>query len=347
MFTTVNLTHLLIAYIGVYGTTTQRICGTMLDVLHMKQKIPTTIFSGFLGSGKTTIILHLVEKLQASGKQVVYIKNEIGDTDIDGQILHSKNIKTRELLNGCICCTLVGPFTTALTEVVETYHPARIFIEASGAADPSALALMVSSHPLLLRDGVVGIIDVLNFTGYADLTQTTKNQTTFIDLLIFNKIELADLAQKRRVVGYVRELNTHSPIIEAPNGHVAPEAVLGLESTELSKLLREYTHTNPEHTDHVVQDELSSFTLTFAGTIQKPQLLTFLQTLPNPLFRAKGIVQLDTDEWYVCNMVAGRADVQQLENTDQPPQENILICIGIHADEYKQEVTKLLHATLA
>ena len=153
----------------------------------MQNKIPTTVFSGFLGSGKTTIISHLIEVLQNKGEQVIYIKNEIGDTDIDSKILKGKGIKTKELLNGCICCTLVGPFITSINEVVETFNPDRILIEASGAADPSALALMIASHPLLERDGVIAIVDVVNFEGYKDLSVTAQNQTKFTDLIIFNK----------------------------------------------------------------------------------------------------------------------------------------------------------------
>jgi len=170
----------------------------MNELKIQKNKIPTTVFSGFLGSGKTTIISNLIDELQANNQQVIYIKNEIGDTDIDGKVLEGKGIKTKELLNGCICCTLVGPFISSINEIVETFSPDKIIIEASGAADPSALALMISLHPNLARDGVIGIIDVVNFEGYKDLSVTAQNQTKFTDLIIFNKIELVDIAKKKQ-----------------------------------------------------------------------------------------------------------------------------------------------------
>jgi len=208
----------------------------MNELKIQKNKIPTTVFSGFLGSGKTTIISNLIDELQANNQQVIYIKNEIGDTDIDGKVLEGKGIKTKELLNGCICCTLVGPFISSINEIVETFSPDKIIIEASGAADPSALALMISLHPNLARDGVIGIIDVVNFEGYKDLSVTAQNQTKFTDLIIFNKIELVDIAKKKAVVGYVRELNAHSPIIEAPNGKISSKLVFGLNSKDLPTL---------------------------------------------------------------------------------------------------------------
>ncbi len=304
----------------------------------MKQKIPTTVFSGFLGSGKTTIISNLIDTLQKNGEQVVYIKNEIGNTDIDTKILQGKGIKTKELLNGCICCTLVGPFISSITEVVETFAPDRIIIEASGAADPSALALMISSHPLLERDGVISIIDVINFEGYKDLTITAQNQTKFTDLIVFNKIELADMQQKKAVVGYVRELNNHSPIVEAPKGIIAPEVVFGLNTTELEKLLLQNHET---HTDHIHEDEIQAFTIKLEHTATLSNLESFLQTLPKNIFRTKGYVTINQGEVFIFNTVGKRTTFTQApSNFKTEAQAGIIVCIGYHANAFQIETTQ-------
>lgn len=306
----------------------------------MKNKIPTTVFSGFLGSGKTTIISNLIDTLQKQGEQVIYIKNEIGDTDIDSKILEGKGIKTKELLNGCICCTLVGPFITSITEVVETFNPDRILIEASGAADPSALALMISSHPLLERDGVIGIIDVLNFEGYKDLTVTAQNQTKFTDLLVFNKVELADLQQKKAVVGYVRELNTHSPIVEAPKGIVNPNVIFGLNTTELEKLLSENHET---HTDHIHEDEIQAFTLYSEKKISQTQIENFANTLPKNIFRSKGFFTNPDNKVQIFNTVGKRTTFTPApQNFDTKNHTTIIVCIGYHANDYETEVNNSL-----
>jgi G3E family GTPase len=70
------------------------------------EKIPALLVTGFLGAGKTTIILHLIEQLQKLGHKVVYIKNEIGSQTTDTAVIQQTHIQTKELLNGCICCTL-------------------------------------------------------------------------------------------------------------------------------------------------------------------------------------------------------------------------------------------------
>ncbi len=306
------------------------------------QKVPTTVFSGFLGSGKTTIISSLIETLQKNGVQVVYIKNEIGDENVDGQIMEGKNIKTKELLNGCICCTLVGPFIQAIDEVIETLQPDRIIIEASGAADPSAIALMIDSHPRLERDGVISIIDVVNFEGYKDLSMTAQNQTKFTDLLVFNKVELVDLARKQAVVGYVRELNNHSPVVEAPKGTLDPNVVFGLSTKELDTLLasqegQDHAEHHHDH-DHLAEDGITTFHLTLPGKCERADLQAFLEATPGSIYRIKGFVQLRDGSAVVANKVGKRINLEPAPEGVTTPR-NSLVFIGFNILELKPEIT--------
>ena len=89
------------------------------------------IISGFLGAGKTTFIKKILEEA-IRGEQVVLIENEFGQIGIDGGFLKDAGIEITEMNSGCICCSLVGDFGTALKEVIETYTPDRILIEPSG-----------------------------------------------------------------------------------------------------------------------------------------------------------------------------------------------------------------------
>ena len=308
----------------------------------MSKRVPTTVFSGFLGSGKTTLISSLIDNLQAQNVQVAYIKNEIGDTDIDTKLFQGKDIQTKELLNGCICCTLVGPFAAAVSELIAKFHPDRIIIEASGAADPSAIALMISSHPELRKDGIVSVVDVLNFEGYKDLSNTAQRQTQFTDLIIFNKVEEATLEQKKRVVGYVRELNNQAPIIEAPKGVISPELVLGIDSKNLDDFLKKYLDAG--ETDHIDHDHFSAFTLSSSATFSQEGLYQFLTSLPKALFRTKGIFKNNQQEWISFNGVGQKVNFEEMESTEHLS-ESIFVFIGIHADNYKDEVSKKLQQT--
>lgn len=295
--------------------------------------IPTTIFTGFLGSGKTTIISKLIDELQSQGKQVIFIKNEIGSENIDAEIMRGKHIATRELLNGCICCTLVGPFISAINEISENFKPDRIIIEASGAADPSAIALMIQNHPKLIRDGVISIVDTTQFEGYKDLSITAKNQAKFTDLIVFNKIELSSLEDKKRVVGYVRELNDHSPIVESPNGVLDPTLAFGISSKDLQDLLE----LRPDHSHHLTQDGLESFHLQSQGEVAKEALSDWISQLPKSIFRIKGIINLENEGLNIINTVGSRTTYTQTES-ERADLENSIVCIGFHIAELKKEI---------
>lgn len=311
--------------------------------------IPTTIVTGFLGAGKTTIISHLIDHLQNKGEQVAYVKNEIGDATIDNTIMQGKHIQTKELLNGCICCTLTGPFLFAIDELIEKVNPDRVIIEASGTADASALALLISSHPKLFRDGVVTVIDVVNFDGFEDLSITAQNQTKFTDLIIFNKIELVDLDRKRAVVGYVRELNTHSPIIEAPNGKVEPEVIFGIGTSELSELLKQAktedeNHQHSETHTHLEQDHIQSFVVEMKNSQNLSKLKDVLEKLPASIFRVKGFVRDESEKIHLVQKVGQRVEIQPFE-TDQPSIPTQLIFIGFEIRDLEESVASLLETS--
>ena len=89
------------------------------------------IFSGFLGAGKTTLIKKMIQEAY-KGQKLVLIENEFGEIGIDGGFLQDSGINITEMNSGCICCSLVGDFGKALTQVIEQYSPDRIIIEPSG-----------------------------------------------------------------------------------------------------------------------------------------------------------------------------------------------------------------------
>ncbi len=255
----------------------------------MQNKIPANIFMGFLGSGKTTVISHLIDYLTAKGEKVVYIKNEVGDNDLDTKLMADKDIETEEMTNGCVCCTLVGALNIAIDKLADKYHPDRFIIESAGTASPESLSLTISSHPRLIRDSVISIIDVVNFNGYDSLNTIAQSQATFNDLIVFNKVELVDDARKKAVVGYVRELNEYSPIVEAPHGKLNPDIVFGLAST-LDATLASSHH---DHSHHQHDDGIEAFTYKSDKQFNQLKLDDFLKNLPNNFFRIKGVVKFE------------------------------------------------------
>ena len=161
----------------------------MAPAIPTTRPIPVTCFTGFLGAGKTTAILGLIKQLPPTYK-VVLLKNEYGDVEVDSLLAKESNITgVSEILNGCLCCTMVGLVENALLEIRDTMQPDRIIIESSGSAFPATLALRIrelESKGFKL-DGVVTVIDCVNFTGYEDDSPSAKASTAFGDfVLIFS-----------------------------------------------------------------------------------------------------------------------------------------------------------------
>ena len=119
------------------------------------------IFSGFLGAGKTTLIKKLIAEAY-KGEKLVLIENEFGETGIDGGFMKESGIQVNEMNSGCICCSLVGDFGTALKEVIDTYAPDRILIEPSGVgklSDVMKAVQNVAGHMDVHIDSSIVVVD--------------------------------------------------------------------------------------------------------------------------------------------------------------------------------------------
>lgn len=217
--------------------------------------IPITIITGFLGSGKTTLILNLIPQLPKSYK-LALLKNEFGDLAIDSQLASSSAIGgVQELLNGCICCNLVGQLGDALETLRTEVQPDRIIIETSGSAFPATLAMEVNrlgretGHFVL--DGVVVVIDVENWQGYDDTSYTAKLQARYTDLIVFNKWECVDERRYEDCLDRVGDIDLQVAHVKSVKGLVDQALLLGLESAWVQTLDAEAEASNdPQQSSH-------------------------------------------------------------------------------------------------
>ncbi|KAL2815575.1 hypothetical protein BDW59DRAFT_176086 [Aspergillus cavernicola] len=199
--------------------------------------IPITILTGFLGSGKTTLLLNLIPQLPRSYK-LALLKNEFGDLAIDSQLASTSAISgVRELLNGCICCNLVGQLSDALEQLKEQVDPDRIVIETSGSAFPATLAMEVnrlsresgSGSGDYTLDGVISVIDVENWLGYEDTSFTAKLQAQYTDLIVFNKWETVSERRFDDVLDRVGDLGVETAWVKSDRGRVESGVLLGID----------------------------------------------------------------------------------------------------------------------
>jgi G3E family GTPase len=206
------------------------------------------IISGFLGAGKTTLIKKLLQDA-FKGQQVVLIENEFGEIGIDGGFLKDAGIEIREMNSGCICCSLVGDFGTALKEVAETYHPDRIIIEPSGVGKLSDVIHAVEkldSDVVLNSD--VTVVDVLKCKMYLrNFGEFFKNQVEAAGTVILSRTDLEKATPEKieQAIALIRDLNPNATIITTPvetlEGKKILDTIEGVK-IDLSQVEEEHEH---------------------------------------------------------------------------------------------------------
>jgi len=213
------------------------------------------IFSGFLGAGKTTLIKKLVEEAY-KGEQVVLIENEFGEIGIDGGFLKDSGIQINEMNAGCICCSLVGDFSTSLEQVLEQFHPDRILIEPSGVGKLSDIVEAVErlDDPDLQLNGFTTVVDAKKAKVYMkNFGEFYNNQVEHASAIILSHTK--DMAEDKlkAVVELLRAHNDHATIITTDwdqlDGKQILKAMENRDTLEQAIELLEKEHAEHHH-DH-------------------------------------------------------------------------------------------------
>jgi cobalamin biosynthesis protein CobW len=256
-------------------------------------KIPATVITGFLGSGKTTLIRSMLEN--ANGKRLALIINEFGDLGVDGGILKGCGIEACrdddviELNNGCICCTVADDFLPAIAKLLDRPdQPDHIIIETSGLALPQPLVAAFNWPEVKARVTVDGVVTVVDAAAVAEgrfadnhdavdaqraadasvdhdnpIEELFEDQLTAADLIILTKADLLDSAAMARVKTDVSErMSRRVTMVESANASVPNSVLLGLDSGTEDHIHLRRSHHEMEHEggdhghDH---DEFESF----------------------------------------------------------------------------------------
>ncbi|MBQ6602685.1 MAG: GTP-binding protein [Eubacterium sp.] len=183
--------------------------------------IKTDIISGFLGAGKTTLIKKLLSGPLA-GQQTVLIENEFGEIGIDGGFLKEAGIEIREMNSGCICCSLVGDFGTALKEVADTYHPDRIIIEPSGVgklSDVIGAIQDVSEEAGIEVNSAVAVVDVTKCKIYLkNFGEFYTDQIKAAGTIILTRMDLPKATKEKadEAIALLKGINPDAVIVTTP-----------------------------------------------------------------------------------------------------------------------------------
>ena len=210
------------------------------------------IYSGFLGAGKTTLIKKMIQEAYA-GQKLVLIENEFGEIGIDGGFLQDAGINITEMNSGCICCSLVGDFGKALTEVIERYHPDRIVIEPSGVgklSDVIAAVEKVTNEDVVLGN-TVAVVDAGKVKVYMkNFGEFYNNQVDTASTIILSRTDAIPQAKLDAAVTMLREHNAQATLITTPwdelTGKQIMDAMEG-KDTAAKDLAKEEHHHHHHH----------------------------------------------------------------------------------------------------
>ena len=300
--------------------------------------IEVTVLGGYLGAGKTTLLNHI---LRSTEEPVVVLVNDFGSINIDASLITAVDEHMIALANGCICCSLVDGLAAALEQVRALEpRPARLVVEASGVANPAAIAAYAHGRGLRL-DGVITVVDAETIRVHAKdrfVGDTILRQIRSADLLLLNKLDLVDPDAIAGLRSWLTSESNAVPILEAQHGEVALHALLG--------------HTGPRRSAPELgpsaDDIFSTWSTTTQQRFDREKLIHMLTSWSKDLIRVKGVVAVAAP-----SSTTVRVAVQQVGRrcilTDTGPWAggpSTLMAIGIrssiNADELDRDLASAL-----
>ena len=264
--------------------------------------VPLTIISGFLGSGKTSLLNHLLT--QSEGRRITAMVNDFGALNIDAELIAAKHGNQIALANGCVCCSIGDDLMRSFMEVMQQSPlPDHIIIEASGVAEPSRIAGFASVDRQLRLDGIVTLVDAGAHNVHSNDPYLTDNYTKQIEaahLLLISKPDLADAATLENLENELAAQKPNVPIAQMTHGVLPIDLVLGLNAAEEIRQ------------PHEVLEHGFMQWATHLPPQPRAALIAKLENLRPHVLRAKAVLK-DDEGAYVLHLAGGRISTEPHE----------------------------------
>ena len=288
----------------------------------MKQ-IKLYFLTGFLGSGKTTILRNLLENKE--GTKVGVIQNELGKISVDGTVLQNNDIQMIELTRGSIFCSCLRlSFVDALVQMSQKGLE-YVFVESSGFGDPSNAEEILEATKVMVGDaydfrGCICLVDCFNFLDQLGDTETIDRQLKHCNLAVLTKIDLVDRERIEFIKEKVQEINPVCPITESANGNI--------DRSFYNMDLMKYKWAECEETTNSAATKPKTFSMNFTGEVEKEKLEAFLEKIEPDVYRVKGFFKVKEEGWEKIDVVGKKLDYAPYE--EQPQSQLVFISkIGI------------------
>ena len=267
------------------------------------RRVPVTLLGGYLGAGKTTLIN---EMLARTDVPIAVMVNDVGDINVDAALIRRQDGDTMDLTGGCVCCSLKNGFLEAFDQLRQRETPPEhVVVELSGIANPASAAGFAST-PGFMLDSIVTLVDLDQFLTWEDessvVADAVRAQVRSADLVVFTKADLVDAEQTMRVQARVDELAPGARTVMGDSVH-SIAGLVNLGARRPIALIGSGDSLFDQHQTSVIP---------IPGTITRSELDATLDALPNTTVRAKGIVQVETGEVLLVQVVGNRTKVEPL-----------------------------------
>lgn len=270
------------------------------------------VLTGFLGSGKTTILLKLLERFK--GHRVGIIQNEIGKLGIDGEILRNDDIQMVELNRGSIFCSCLKlSFVSALSEMAQKDFE-YLFVESSGIGDPSNVeeileAAKVASGKEYDFKGVICLVDAVNFMEQLEDLEAVSRQLKHCHLAVITKTDLVDEEAVQKVEEKIRQINPVCKMLASSMGE--------MDYGFLEEDLLLYQWAEGEDTTNSEKTKPKTLFMDFEGEVEKEKLIAFLNDVIPDVYRVKGFFRLVEEGWNQVDVVGKKIDFKPCESYEK------------------------------
>jgi G3E family GTPase len=288
---------------------------------------PVTVLTGFLGAGKTTLVNRLLA--EDHGRRLAVLVNDFGAVDVDSELIVGVESGTVSLANGCVCCEIRDDLLAAVESVLkQDAELDGIVLEASGVAEPMGIARTFAApeaRPVVRLDGIIAVVDSEQLPDQTEDPATRDlvfSQIGYSDLVILNKVDLADADRVDRVRSFVHERLPTVRMIEAAYADVPFELLIGTHP--------EQTHVPAISDEHDHDHRFVSWVYRRSGPFDLAALQRAIASLPRSVYRIKGFVYGDCDRErrQLLQAVGMRADIVPFDPWAGAEPETCLVVIA-------------------
>ncbi|WP_235738555.1 CobW family GTP-binding protein [Nocardioides alcanivorans] len=311
--------------------------------------VPVIALTGHLGAGKTTLLNHL---LRQPGARIGVVINDFGEINVDAGLVTGQIDDPASIAGGCLCCLEdAAGLDEALAKLT---HPRlaldAVVVEASGIAEPGALAKMIrySEVDRVRSGGVVDVVDALNYFETIDDGGVAPARFEIASLVVLNRCDQLDPTTRAetldRIEARIRERNDRALVVRTSRGRIDPQLVYDVASADdpedelpIAALLRE-AGPDPRH------QHAHAVTSRGEGAVDADAIARLLEDPPTGVYRIKGTVAVNTDRGLRGFSVhlAGRSTHVSKQRIDTPVSELVAIGLELDADLVRERLEQAL-----